>query len=116
MIPQFTVGDRLRKAREVTGLEQGEFAEALGVSRNTVGNYESGNTMRLKPIVLKAWSLRTGVPLVWLETGAENPHPVDPDGGSVRLPRLDSNQRPSDYTSALVIEGPWGGAAERRAA
>ena len=82
VIPQFTVGDRLRKARELTGLEQGPFAEQIGVSRNTVGNYESGHTTRVKPIVLKAWSLRTGVPVEWLETGAENPRPAGPDGGS----------------------------------
>jgi transcriptional regulator with XRE-family HTH domain len=87
------MGDRLRKARQVTGLEQSEFAAELGVSRGTVLNYEND---RVKPrlIVLRAWSLRTGVPLHWLRDG-EKPQPVGA-GASDGLPRLDLNQRPSD--------------------
>ena len=79
MIPQFTQGDRLRKARELTGLDMGEFARALGVSRTTVGNAELD---RVKPrrLLLQAWALCTGVPLVWLETG-EAPRPGDPVEG-----------------------------------
>jgi transcriptional regulator with XRE-family HTH domain len=68
VIPQFTVGDRLRKARELTGLDQGAFAEEIGVSRGTVSNYESGAT-RPKKVVLLAWSMRTAVPRLWLELG-----------------------------------------------
>ena len=105
-IPEFTIHDRLRKAREITGLDQGPFAEEIGVSRGTVSNYESGAVTRLGKLQLRAWALRTGVPLEWLQTG-ENPHQDGPDGGQV-LPRLDSNQQPSGYASAQVIEGPWG--------
>ena len=36
VVPMWTQADRLRKAREHAGLEQGEFALAIGVSRNTV--------------------------------------------------------------------------------
>ena len=82
-IPRFTVGDRLRKAREMTGLDQGAFAAELGVSRNTVSNAEQGRT-RPRLLMLRAWSLRTGVPVEWLETGVENPRPGVPDGGDVR--------------------------------
>ncbi|SDF98460.1 Transcriptional regulator, contains XRE-family HTH domain [Cellulosimicrobium cellulans] len=92
-IPQFTLGDRLRKARQHTGLEQVEFAEEIGISRGTILNYELDRT-RPRLIVLKAWALRTGVPLEWLQTG-ESPRQGDPDGGEA-LPRLDLNQRPSD--------------------
>jgi DNA-binding transcriptional regulator YiaG len=35
-----------REAREAAGLSRAEFAEALGVSRQTVGNWETG---RVKP-------------------------------------------------------------------
>lgn len=94
VIPQFTVGDRLRKARELTGMDRNEFADRIGVSRNTIGNYES-ERVAPRRIVLNAWALATGVPLAWLQTG-ETPRPVDPDGGSRLLPRLDSNQQPSD--------------------
>ncbi|WP_405472347.1 helix-turn-helix domain-containing protein [Paenarthrobacter ilicis] len=80
VIPQFTVADRLRKAREHTGLDQLEFAEELGVSRATVSNNERG-VVSPRKIVLKAWALRTGVPVSWLETG-EAPAAIGPDGGA----------------------------------
>lgn len=80
VIPEFTMSDRLRKAREMTGLDQAEFAGELGVSRQTVSNYEMGNTTPRR-LTLRAWSLRTGVPVVWLETG-EVPPPGDGDGTS----------------------------------
>lgn len=105
-IPQFTIHDRLRKARETTGLDQATFASELGVSRNTVSNYETGGIDHPRKIVLGAWAMRTGVPLEWLQTG-ENPQQDGPDGGLV-LPRLDSNQQPSGSLYAQVIEGPWG--------
>ena len=74
-IPQFTMGDRLRKAREMAGVESGEFADQIGVSRNTVTNYERDKVAPRK-IVLNAWALRTGVPLSWLQTGiAASPSP-----------------------------------------
>ena len=80
--PEFNAHDRLRKARERTGMDQTEFADHIGVSRGTVSNYESGSTTRLKGVVLKQWALATNVTVEWIETGnAENPHPEDPDGG-----------------------------------
>ncbi|WP_082156361.1 helix-turn-helix domain-containing protein [Cellulomonas sp. A375-1] len=93
VVPQWTIGDRLRKAREAAGVSTAEFAEAIGVSRNTVTNYERGH-VEPRPGALRLWALRTGVPLAWLQTG-ENPRPVTPDGGD-GLPRLDSNQQPFD--------------------
>lgn len=80
VIPQFNLADRLRKAREITGLDQAEFADELGVSRGTVSNNERG-TVAPRQIVLKAWALRTGVPLKWLETG-EAPGATGPGGGA----------------------------------
>lgn len=68
-VPAFTIGDRLRKARESTGLEQGAFAELLGVSRGTVSNYERGLT-NPKKVVLRAWASATRVPYEWLTSGA----------------------------------------------
>src|SRR5690625_2722285 len=94
-IPEFTVGDRLRKAREASGLGQTEFASELGISRNTVTNYERDH-VAARRVVLLAWSMRTGVPLDWIRTGeTKNPRPGGPDEG-LELPRLDSNQQPPD--------------------
>lgn len=103
-IPAFTVGDRLRKSRELTGLDQTDFAAQLGVSRGTVSNYERSSTENRKPIVMRAWALATGVPLVWLETGEGDQTPSGPPDGPTgsddenavdRLTRLANRKRPS---------------------
>lgn len=100
VIPTFTLGDRLRKARQTTGLEQAEFADAVGIARTTVINYEN-DRVRPRTIVLRAWALRTGVPVHWLVNG-ESPQPATAEGSQSGLPRLDLNQRPSDYLSPQV--------------
>ena len=82
IIPQWSLADRMRKAREVTGLDQTEFGERIGASRATVSNAERGNTTPSR-LVIRAWALGSGVPLVWLETGNA---PTD-DGGSDQAPR-----------------------------
>lgn len=62
---EWTLGDRLAKARIVAGLSREDMASALGVAPRTITNYEHDNT---KPIaaVLEVWSNRTGAPLDWL--------------------------------------------------
>lgn len=81
LVPEWTVGDRLRKARELLGLDQGPFALLIGVSRGTVSNYERGLTERYKPVVMNAWALATGVPVEWLESGTPTYSGPPPDGG-----------------------------------
>ena len=76
-VPVFTAGDRLWKARELTGLGQTAFAELLGISRGSVSNAERSASLP-KPIVLKAWAMATGVSVEWLETGQGSPS--DPNG------------------------------------
>ena len=78
MVPTFTMSDRLRKAREYAGLGQQELADAMGVDRKTVGNYE-GDKVEPRAIVLNAWALVTGVDRQWLQTG-EVSHTPGPDG------------------------------------
>lgn len=67
-VPEWTVADRLRKAREMTGLDQGDFAHELGVSRGTISNYEHGH-VRPREVVIRAWALRTGVSIQWIKDG-----------------------------------------------
>lgn len=66
-VPEWTRGDRMRKAREAAGLSQQELAEAIGVSRRSISAYETNGTLK-KPVLL-SWALRTGVPLPWLRDG-----------------------------------------------
>lgn len=68
----FTLGDRLRKAREVAGLNQTELANSLGIGRRSVSRYEEGDKEPKRGVVM-AWSMATSVPFEWLMTGRETP-------------------------------------------
>lgn len=75
----FDLIDRLHKSLRISGKSATALAADLGVHRNTVNNYLSAKT----PIdrrTLIAWALITGVPLAWLEHGADEPDP-GPNGG-----------------------------------
>lgn len=93
VIPQWTQGDRLRKARSLTGLTSREFAELLGVSLGTITNAE-GDKRQVRKITLRAWAMATGVSAEWLETGVVPPAggPREPDGWAP----WGSNPQPTD--------------------
>ena len=74
-IPQIEVRHRLRIAREFAGLDQGQLADRIGVSRNTISNAECG-AVNARKIVVNAWALACGVPASWITTG-EHPGPGD---------------------------------------
>ena len=67
-VPEWTMGDRLRKAREELGLSQKDMAATLGVARNTIGNYELGAT-EPSAATLRAWARACQVPAEWLAWG-----------------------------------------------
>lgn len=54
-IPRWTLGERLAKARTDAGLTTYELAEILGLSRNTVTNWETGSTTP-KRYAIEAWA------------------------------------------------------------
>lgn len=70
-IPEWTLGDRLVKARQMAGIEQSDMASQLGVSRQSVYAYER-NRVRPKLMVLRLWAQLCDVPLEWL---------VEPEAG-----------------------------------
>jgi transcriptional regulator with XRE-family HTH domain len=88
VIPEWTVGDRLRKARELTGLNIKEFSAEVGISRNTITKYEAGEELP-RPVYLRAWAMRTGVDVTWLEHGAAH------------------RRTKSNLSDHRVIIGPW---------
>ena len=65
-LPTFTIADRMRKARQHAGLSVEVMAAELGISRNTVTNYESGRSVPTDAR-LNLWSRVTGVPVDWLK-------------------------------------------------
>lgn len=93
MIPEFTIGDRLRKARELTGLDQIGFADLAGISKNTVSNAETGNR-RPSRLVVRAWAMASGVPLAWIETGQAPASEPGPDDDPAGYTPSDSNREP----------------------
>lgn len=79
-IPEWTRGDRLRKARLQTGMTTREFADHIGVAQKTVSDAEL-DKRQMRKILLNAWALGTGVPASWLETGVVDDGPTPPVGG-----------------------------------
>lgn len=85
----FHAGDRIRKARELTGMDRQTFAEKVGIHRDTLAKYEETGKAKRSALISIAWA--TPVELGWLETGA--------------LPWLkseapDPNMPPKDYKAA----------------
>ena len=63
--PVWTTGDRLRKARQNAGIESRDMAIRLGVSRNTITNWEHDKT---QPSLasLRVIADETGIDVAWL--------------------------------------------------
>lgn len=76
--PEWTLGDRMAKARRDAGFTAQEIAARIGISRKSVWNYEHDTTKPLTPI-LRAWAEVTGTYVEWIETG-ESPFPRGLDG------------------------------------
>lgn len=66
--PQWTLGDRLAKARDEAGLTVQQMADRLGVNRNTITNYERGRSSVPKAVVI-SYALITDVPFEWFGEG-----------------------------------------------
>lgn len=65
LTPTWTLGDRLRKARDFADISSTDMAERLGVSRNTITNYENDHT-RPSLLAVRAYANETGVDVEWL--------------------------------------------------
>jgi DNA-binding transcriptional regulator YiaG len=78
---EFDLADRMRRALRVSGVSVEEIADYLGVARGTVSTWINGRIVPRKS-TMRLFALKTGVPLEWLETGAqgEPTGPVGPAG------------------------------------
>ena len=92
-IPEWTVGERLRKAREDSGLSQEDLGREISVSKRQIVYYEN-NSKTPKHGEFLLWQMITRVPAEWLKTGAEQSNNIDPDNGSHLG---ESNSGPSHY-------------------
>lgn len=62
---EFTLGDRIRKARTAAGLDQRQLAAELGVNRNTLALWER-DAHRPSTAALEAVAARTDTAVDWL--------------------------------------------------
>ena len=92
--PQFGMTHRLVLAREVAGLEQVDLADALGVSRATISNYERGIGKRpINKLLINAWAVACDVDVEWLKTGAESDDDGPTPGGGAVSPEGNDSGR-----------------------
>lgn len=85
-VPEWTLGDRLRKAREAAGYaSQKDFAKATGISRGTVSSHEAGKRPT-NARLLRQWARETGVSEEWLRTGAASGEQPGPEGEPLSRP------------------------------
>lgn len=76
VVPEWDMADRLRKALRVADMHVSDMADYLGITRETVGRYINGHAGENVPLqTLRLWSLRTGVPLQWIQTGTVDDPP-----------------------------------------
>lgn len=80
-VPNWTIADRVRKAREFSGLKQLDLAESVGMARTSLARIEQGKSEPRRTTLI-AIAFATGVSLDWLEHG-ETPAPDNPGGGEV---------------------------------
>ncbi len=70
-IPEWTLGWRMQRALAHAGITVNEIADALDVSRGTISRWMNDKGAPPRPIYIREWALRTGVPYAWL-TGGPN--------------------------------------------
>lgn len=72
-IPEWTLGDRLRKSRLKAGFEQDEMASLMGTTRPSISAWERDMARpRDLVAVAKKWADYTRTPVIWL-LGVESP-------------------------------------------
>ncbi|WP_449280977.1 helix-turn-helix transcriptional regulator [Leucobacter sp.] len=89
-----TPGERLVRTRLWVGLEQRDMAELLGVSRNTVGNWERGVTDPPFSAVMK-WAQITGRSMDWIAFGDEETEKAPTENGGGQMARPEGFEPPT---------------------
>jgi transcriptional regulator with XRE-family HTH domain len=108
--PKWSVGERIRKAREDKGWHQSELAFQLQVGRATIANWEN-NVNKPNHASLMLVGAVTGCPVWWLE-GFDGPV-TDPSGG---IPTVERRKRGRDLVVGSSGWSPPFAGCERRAA
>lgn len=70
-LPHLTLGERLKKARVDSGVDQIELAFRLGIARNTLSGYETNRSVPPFDVVIE-WAQLTMVKLDWFADAYSN--------------------------------------------
>ena len=95
IIPTWTVGDRLRKARVMSNQTVAEFARQALCPEKTVNNYEA-DKVKHRPLLIEKWADVTGVDIEWIKTGEAPVQPEPDEGLPILRARRYSKPQPSD--------------------
>jgi transcriptional regulator with XRE-family HTH domain len=68
VVPEWTLGDRMAKALNYSGVGVQEMADYLDVTRTSVSNWLHGRVRPSRQTLL-LWAIRTGVDLDWIVQG-----------------------------------------------
>lgn len=67
-VPEWTLGERLAKARSRAKVTKEEMGDILGIAPRTVLRYEADRSA-LRDGPLRLWAMRCNVPYEWLKSG-----------------------------------------------
>lgn len=70
--PEWTLGDRMAKARKVAGISAQQMADRMRITRQTISNYEHDRVTVPFAVVL-IYASETGVDLDWLAERTDHP-------------------------------------------
>ncbi|ATS39282.1 MULTISPECIES: XRE family transcriptional regulator [Xanthomonas] len=96
-----TIGSRVRRERELQGVERRELAAKTGVGYSTLSELERGGMQTTTKLRVIADAL--GVSLQWLETGKGEKQPGIPVS-----PVLETEKRAGDYVRVDQLDGDAG--------
>lgn len=74
-MPTWSLGERMRKAREFAGVAIEDMAADIGRTERTIRNYESDATTA-PFLVIKQYALRCVVPIDWITATASDCYQV----------------------------------------
>ena len=96
------MNDRLKKLRKALDLTQQEFADRIGVKRNSLANYETGRNTPIDAIIVSICR-EFNVNEEWLRTGSGDMFlPVDHNEDLARLTKLLLNEESDSFKNRFV--------------
>ena len=109
VVPEWTLGDRLRKVRRMGGLSQTEFAVELGTNQKTYASWEADNSApRHQQLIAiaKRIELISGISASWVLGVESPPPPVDLSPTSDTLWERDDSEPEESSNTVVHVQFP----------